>query len=38
VAALQQWCQQAEASGIAAYEEFSRRLRMYTLKSSLTAA
>jgi stearoyl-CoA desaturase (delta-9 desaturase) len=35
VAALQQWCQQAEASGIAAYEEFSRRLRMYTVKSAL---
>lgn len=37
VAALQQWCQQAEASGIAAYEEFSRRLRMYTVKDSALA-
>ncbi|MFZ9735413.1 MAG: DesA family fatty acid desaturase [Burkholderiaceae bacterium] len=35
IAALQQWCQQAEASGIAAYEEFSRRLRTYTIKPAI---
>jgi stearoyl-CoA desaturase (delta-9 desaturase) len=35
IAALQQWCQQAEASGIAAYEDFSRRLRTYTIKPAL---
>ncbi len=29
--ALQEWCQQAEATGINALQEFSRRLRGYTL-------
>jgi stearoyl-CoA desaturase (delta-9 desaturase) len=28
---LQDWCQQAEATGIHALETFSRRLRGYTL-------
>jgi stearoyl-CoA desaturase (delta-9 desaturase) len=27
VAAVSQWCQQAEASGVAAYQEFARRIR-----------
>ncbi|MFZ9116054.1 MAG: DesA/ISL3 alpha bundle tail domain-containing protein, partial [Burkholderiaceae bacterium] len=35
IAAVQQWCQQAEASGISACEEFARRLRMMTVKSAL---
>ncbi len=30
--ALQEWCQQAEATGIAALQEFSRRLRGYSLQ------
>jgi len=30
--ALQEWCQQAEATGIGALEEFSRRLRGYSLQ------
>lgn len=30
--ALQEWCRQAEATGIASLEEFSRRLRGYELK------
>jgi stearoyl-CoA desaturase (delta-9 desaturase) len=30
--ALQEWCQQAEESGIAALQEFSRRLRGYSLQ------
>jgi len=30
--ALQDWCQQAEATGIAALQEFSRRLRGYSLQ------
>ena len=29
---LQEWCEQAEASGIEALEEFARRLRTYTLQ------
>ena len=31
--ALQEWCQQAEATGITALQEFSRRLRGYSLQS-----
>lgn len=31
VAALQEWCQQAEASGIAAYRDFSHRLKTLTV-------
>jgi stearoyl-CoA desaturase (delta-9 desaturase) len=30
--ALQDWCQQAEETGIAALQEFSRRLRGYSLQ------
>jgi stearoyl-CoA desaturase (delta-9 desaturase) len=30
--ALQEWCQQAEGTGIAALEEFARRLRGYSLR------
>jgi len=32
--ALQEWCQQAEQTGIAALQEFSRRLRGYSLQSA----
>jgi len=32
--ALQEWCQQAEATGISALQEFSRRLRGYSLQSA----
>jgi len=32
VKALQDWCQQAEATGIAALQDFSRRLRGYSLQ------
>jgi len=32
--ALQEWCQQAEATGIAALQEFSLRLRGYSLQST----
>jgi stearoyl-CoA desaturase (delta-9 desaturase) len=32
IKALQDWCQQAEATGIAALQEFSRRLRGYSLQ------
>ena len=32
--ALQEWCQQAEATGIAALQEFSLRLRGYSLQSA----
>ena len=32
--ALQEWCQQAEATRIAALQEFSRRLRGYSLQSA----
>jgi stearoyl-CoA desaturase (delta-9 desaturase) len=32
--ALQEWCQQAEETGIAALQEFSRRLRGYSLQSA----
>jgi stearoyl-CoA desaturase (delta-9 desaturase) len=35
IAAVQQWCQRAEASGIAACEEFACRLRMMTVKSAV---
>jgi hypothetical protein len=35
IAAVQQWCQRAEESGILACEEFARRLRMMTLKSAM---
>jgi len=31
---LQEWCQQAEATGIAALQEFSRHLRGYSLQSA----
>lgn len=31
---LQEWCRQAEATGIAALQEFARRLRRYTLQPS----
>jgi stearoyl-CoA desaturase (delta-9 desaturase) len=30
--ALQEWCQQAEETGITALQEFSRRLRGYSLQ------
>lgn len=33
--ALQEWCRQAEETGIEALEEFSERLKFYTLSSSL---
>ncbi|MGB5261855.1 MAG: fatty acid desaturase [Gammaproteobacteria bacterium] len=33
-AALQDWCQQAEATGIAALQEFSRHLRGYSLQAA----
>jgi stearoyl-CoA desaturase (delta-9 desaturase) len=32
IKALQDWCQQAEATGIAALQDFSRRLRGYSLQ------
>jgi len=32
LAALQEWCNQAEATGIKALEEFSQSLRGYTLQ------
>ena len=32
--ALQAWCQQAEATGIAALQEFARRLRGYSLQTT----
>jgi stearoyl-CoA desaturase (delta-9 desaturase) len=32
IAQLQDWCQRAEASGMQALEDFSVRLRRYTLK------
>jgi stearoyl-CoA desaturase (delta-9 desaturase) len=32
--ALQEWCQQAEATGITALQEFSRHLRGYSLQSA----
>lgn len=35
--ALQQWCHEAEASGIEALGEFARKLRRYTLKSQQLA-
>ncbi len=31
---LQEWCQQAEETGIAALQEFSRRLRGYSLQTA----
>jgi stearoyl-CoA desaturase (delta-9 desaturase) len=31
---LQEWCHQAEATGISALEEFSQRLRGYSLKTA----
>jgi stearoyl-CoA desaturase (delta-9 desaturase) len=34
--ALQDWCAQAESSGIRALQEFSRRLRQYSLPSQAT--
>jgi stearoyl-CoA desaturase (delta-9 desaturase) len=30
--ALQEWCQQAEQTGIAALQDFSRRLRGFSLQ------
>lgn len=35
LAALQEWCTQAEASGIQALQDFSRSLRSYSLSSDL---
>jgi len=35
--ALEDWCRQAEATGIKALEEFSNRIRTYTL-APVTAA
>ena len=32
--ALQEWCQQAEETGIAALQEFSQRLRGYSLQTA----
>ena len=32
--ALQAWCQQAEETGIAALQEFARRLRGYSLQTT----
>ncbi len=37
IAALQSWCARAESSGIAALEEFSRRLRMYSPRRATAA-
>ena len=36
--ALQEWCRQAEASGIKALQDFSRTLRSYTQQSSMASA
>lgn len=36
--ALQEWCHQAEATGIKALEEFAQALRGYSMKNSLAAA
>jgi hypothetical protein len=32
LAALKQWCQEAEQSGIERLQEFSEQLKLYTLK------
>jgi stearoyl-CoA desaturase (delta-9 desaturase) len=32
--ALQEWCQQAEATGVEALEAFARRLKGYSLQSA----
>ena len=32
--ALQEWCQQAEATGVQALEEFAQRLKGYSLQST----
>jgi len=37
LAALQEWCRQAEKTGVAMLEEFAERLRRYTLKNSPAA-
>jgi stearoyl-CoA desaturase (delta-9 desaturase) len=37
LAALQEWCRQAEKTGVAMLEEFAERLRRYTLESSAAA-
>jgi stearoyl-CoA desaturase (delta-9 desaturase) len=34
LAALQEWCHEAEATGIAALQEFARSLRRYTLATA----
>jgi stearoyl-CoA desaturase (delta-9 desaturase) len=38
IAALKEWCAEAEASGIKALEEFAQRLSSYCLKPALTPA
>ena len=38
VQALNQWCKEAEESGIKALEEFAQRIRNYTIQPATAAA